>query len=221
MSTTLHWVHDVPAFADSVQLPVDLLDVDLSVFTGVTATLTDPSGATVSLTGATFTLDSGAEEVSIHWGTTPRFETPGLYSLQLALTGAGGIKQRLAPIPVVVQDEDGWYSVDGARAAMGDDFTRDDYQAYVLLECAKQSILAYAPALAEDAATPINYKQMQLAQARNLLNMAKTDPSQTDDGSFFVIRPYPLDNFIKQALRPRTIHGWSLAVPSPTEGYYL
>lgn len=53
------------------------------------------------------------------------------------------------------------------------------------------------------ARPPFNWVQAQLMQCRNIWNAAKTDPSGAIGDNGFEIRPYPMDNFIKQVIRPK------------------
>ncbi len=101
-----------------------------------------------------------------------------------------------------------WHTPETARAqrelwpdvdALGDE-TLD-----VLLDAARDQVIAYAPALAPDAATiPDRYALGQLRQAQNLWRASIVDASGgIGDGESFVIRVMPLDWHVKQILRPR------------------
>ncbi len=83
--------------------------------------------------------------------------------------------------------------------------TIDEAVLDVLLDAAKEQVIAYAPALPEDAETiPPRYALGQIRQAQNLWNAARVDASGgVGDGDTFVIRPTPLDWHVKQILRPR------------------
>lgn len=76
-----------------------------------------------------------------------------------------------------------------------------------LLHVARDSVLAFAPALPEDyplGKCPPAYRLAHMMQTRNLWNAVEVD----SDGGFgegdFTIRPVPLDWIIKQVLRPKT-----------------
>lgn len=158
--------------------------------------------------------------------------TAGLADVEITLTG-GAYPVTAEPVEIVIETHDGWLSLRQARRDWSD-APDTDARLYRLLQSAKLSCLAYAPALAaaeppstdggdwtEDPANPgyllvptgtpdpapvaipLSYLEAQLMQARNILNVSKTDPAQSADGSLFTIRPYPLDNFIKQLLRPK------------------
>jgi hypothetical protein len=100
---------------------------------------------------------------------------------------------------------DGWHSLESARAAWVTGAPYEDEILLSLLTAAKAQCLAFAPPLT--TAVTDSHRLAQLMQARNLLNSSKTDPAQSADGDMFVIRPYPLDSWVKQLLRPRKALG--------------
>lgn len=200
MSIGPFWTNDVPNEDVSIEVTLDDYDdATLAQYSSATVTVTDPAGEAVE----GFTASLSAPDVLVSWPTTTPFAIGGLYSMQVTLVGTG-VRTALAPLVFVAQQIDGWHTISSARQAFGNDFPDDDLQAFTLLEVAKSAVIAFAPVLADDAPVPIGYKQAQLMQARNVLNSVKTDPSTGADGDSFVIRPYPLDNFIKQLLRPRS-----------------
>lgn len=171
-------------------------------FTGASVKLTDPFGVVDTLTGVATVTDSTA---TVAWpnGT---FDAPGLWTLQLVLTGTGKI-ERANQVPFVVEDDSEWHTLDSARREWTTGAPSDSVLLYNLLVSARLAVQAYAPELALDERVPLNYRQAQIMQARNTMNAAKTDPQQAMDGEMFVIRPYPLDNTIKQLLRPKRVLG--------------
>ena len=73
-----------------------------------------------------------------------------------------------------------------------------------LLEVAKMQVLAYAPALAEGAPVPLNYKMAQLMQARAIWSATvKNSEGQLDAGGYAIPAAHPLDWAVTQMLRPR------------------
>jgi hypothetical protein len=144
--------------------------------------------------------------VVIEWPATSPFEEAGLYTLAVTLVGpAGSPRERLAPVYFVVQDDTaGWHTIDSARDewTVGE-ATVDDRRLWQLLELAREQVIAFAPALAEDAAIPSSYRAGQLMQAQNLYNAGAVDPATGSTGDDqFALRPYPLDWMVKQVLRP-------------------
>lgn len=205
-----YYVGDVPA-EDLVIEPVRFGDpVDLTSFNEVEVAVTTFDGEPVETSGFTGTIDYGEQVVTLEWPDESIFTAAGMYAVNLTLSSsATSVRERVAPTYVVVHEDDGWHTVDTLRNEMGNDFSSDDAVIWTLLEVARMAVLAYAPTLPflVDGVTPvrapINYKLGQLMQARNIFNIAKTDPQTTDDTGMFVVRPYPLDNFIKQILRPK------------------
>lgn len=211
-----YYVGDIPA-DDLVIEPVLGEDpLDLSPYDEASVTLTTFDGTLIETSGFVATIDSADNLVSVEWPDETVFASADLFAVNVTLNSSTtAVIARIAPAYVVVQDDDGWHTVDTLRTQLSNDFSGDDAVTWTLLECAKQSVLAYAPALGflSDGVTPItrppvNYKQGQLLQARNILNISKTDPQTSADGDLFVIRPYPLDNFVKQVLRPRSPLGF-------------
>lgn len=150
------------------------------------------------LIDATFTVTFGVETVDIAWPTVSVLDTPGLVTLTVTLVGPTA-RERLAPVHIVVQGDDGWHNHDSARAEWPDASAVPDVQLFQLLECAKQQVLAYAPELPEGARPTLNYYLAQRMQARNLLNAAG---AQAGEDGEFELRPFPLDWMVKQILRP-------------------
>lgn len=200
-----YYVGDIPA-EDIVidpargEEPIDLAPFD----EGETeVTLRDFAGDVVD---ADFLPTFDDERVVIEWPADSPFESAGLYALVVTLVGDGA-RVRLAPVYFVVQDDTtGWHTVDSARDewTVGE-ATVDDRRLWQLLELARQQVIAYAPALAEGVAVPVNYRAGQLMQAQNLYNAGVVDPASGADGSGeeFALRPYPLDWMVQQVLRPK------------------
>ena len=95
-----------------------------------------------------------------------------------------------------------WHTLESIRERWADAPYEDDILDE-LLEVAKIQVLAYAPALAEDATIPVNYRMAQQVQARNVWNAAvqNADGGLGPDG--FVIPTRPLDWHVQQLLRPK------------------
>lgn len=203
-----YYVGDIPAEPVIVEPTRGGDPIDLDGFTAAETetTLIGPDGEVVDADFAV-TFDDETASLVIDWPGSSPFGDPGLYTLRLTLVGTG-VRERLAPVYFVAQDDStGWYTVDTAREdwALGE-ATTSDARLHQLLELAKQQVLAFAPALAEDAAIPVHYRAAQLAQAQNLYNAGVVDPATGDAGTDgFALRPYPLDWMIQQMLRPK--HG--------------
>ena len=143
------------------------------------------------------------DQIVLEWPATTVFATPGLYTLTVTLIGDTA-REKLAPVYIVAQEDNGWHTLDSARDEWGVGHApQSDRRLFQMLELARQQVAAYAPALDDDAAVPLNYRQGQLMQAVNLYNAARVDPASGGDADDeFVLRPYPLDWMVKQVLRP-------------------
>lgn len=196
------WIGDVPADVATINVYENDEPADLSTFTGAHGALIAPDGTSTELTCTIVGSD-----VQVSFGDTSLFTIEGVYTLTVALT-SDTAWQNLPPESIIAQAVNGWVSIGRARELWAD-APDDDEQLFELLDAARTACIDYAPALPVDDTgavvlpLPAGYRNAQLMQARNTWNAAKTDPSVTGDGDMFVIRPYPLDNFIKQLLRPR------------------
>lgn len=195
------YIGDVPSVSFGIE-PAR----DLTPFNSVTVQLLDPEGAVVPLI---FTGSIVDDEVVIVWPATTPFAVAGVYSLRVTLTNTvTSVRERLAPIRIIVQAEDGWHTVDSAREDW-EDAPDSDAAVYDLLELAKDAVLEYAPALAVDAPIPVNYRAGQRGHAENIWNSTRVNPTTGGDGDgSFVMRPFPLDWQIKQILRPKSGTGF-------------
>lgn len=218
-----YYVGDMPS-----QSGVIVVDGDLSRFSNVSVSLTDPNGASATHSGIA-TIDTEEDQISIDL-SGDYFDTPGLWTLQLVLTGSG-VKESLSPVGFVVELEDGWHSLSSARNEWPD-APENDVQLFTLLSISKQQVAAYAPtveanevlvaggltpdpdhpglwiigstSLLGSGPVPMNWKQAQLLQSRNNWNASKVDAGNGQIGTdTFVIRPFPMDWTVKNTIRPK------------------
>lgn len=103
-----------------------------------------------------------------------------------------------------------WYSCDSPEAqtrlvaAFPDAPVENEEVCEMLLEVAREQILAYAPALAPADPLPARYVYAQLKQAE-VLWAAGTASGDGDIGSEgYRFTPRPLDKTIQQIIRPKT-----------------
>lgn len=199
---TAYFVGDIPAEDMVVEPARNGEPVDLTPFNDVEVTLINPTGTVVTTSGFLATIVS--DTIVIEWPGETVLEDPGMYRLNIVLGHTTtGVRERITPVNVVVESDDGWVSLEGARAEWSDAPLEDDLL-YVLLQVARGEVLEYAPVLAEGAAIPMNYRQGQLMQAQNRWNAKKVDPASGGiGGEGFIVRPFPLDWMVKQTLRPK------------------
>lgn len=72
----------------------------------------------------------------------------------------------------------------------------------MLLEVAREQIIAFAPVLDEDATIPARYVYAQLQQAINLWNAGRVSSGGDVGVDGFMFVPRPLDKTIRTAIRP-------------------
>lgn len=204
-----YYVGDIPAEDIVIQPARNGEPIDLSVFNEATVALHGPDGAVIPTIGFMTDLDTDDENdqrVVIEWPGTTVFAEPGRYALIVTLiTWGGTIRERLAPVVVVVQAEDGWHNIDSARADWdaGTSAPASDDKLFELLELAREDCLEYAPVLAEGAPIPLRYRAAQLQQAKNTWDNSKPTTSPGTEGELFAIKPFPLDWHVKNMLRPK------------------
>lgn len=176
--------------------------IALDGVTGVTAEIVSPAGVA---TPAPASADAGADTITV---TVPgALAEAGLWTLELAVTTAGGTVGVEPAAFVVEAARDGWHTLASARAEWKD-APRSDASLFTYLAGARGQITEYAPALEAGARPPLNYRQAQLMQARNCWNAANTDPQSGGiGGEEFTFRPYPMDATIRYLLRPRLAVG--------------
>lgn len=170
---------------------------DLDAFTAVEGELVLESGTALHVDAS---LGAEPDTIDVDLGV---LGVVGRHELRLVLAGAG-VALSLAPLPVIVEHEDGqgWYTLPAARRDWPS-APSEDGRLFDLLDAAREQCLEYAPALDPDERPPRRYKQAQLLQARNIWNAAKTDPGATSLGvEGFAAPIFPLDWTVRQMLRP-------------------
>lgn len=191
-----YYVDDVPENPFEIEPPED---VELDQFDSAVAYFTTPSVDEIAAASA----DINDDAVLVAFEEGAIFTEPGLWTLTVTLL-SDTASRRLPSIRLVVQDDDGWHTLDTARHNWSDAATIEDDILWEILAVAKLEVVAYAPALAAEAPVPVNYRKGQLMQARSLWNASKVDPSSGAIGDdSFAITPFPLDWQVKQVLRPK------------------
>ena len=106
----------------------------------------------------------------------------------------------LDPQAVPLPTPTGWHTPDSARDGWLD-APDDDDQLWELLESARIQCEAYGPPVASPV--PVNYRQAQLMQARNLWQSVRQDPGNQLGPDGMAITVFPLDWIVKALLRPK------------------
>jgi hypothetical protein len=193
------WVGDVPAQPLVVVPSRRGEDIDLAPFDDIEVLVYGPLGAPIDTSGflAQKTTDG---QVLIEWPGDMIFTETGVYTLVIALLGDEGQRERADSLTAVVQDDDGWHTLESARVAWND-APEEDTTLWALLESAKAQCIEYAPALT--GRPPINYRQAHLIQSRNLWQSVKSDQGGNLTADGFTIPVYSLDWIVKGLLRPK------------------
>lgn len=195
-----YYVGDIPSEDIVIEPARNGEAIDLSPFVAADSTtlLRDFDGNVIP---ADFLVTFDGQDVIVEWPGTTVFAEPGLYTLSVILEGPVA-RERLKPVYLVVQSDDGWHTIDSAREVWVN-APENENRLFQLLELARQQVEEYAPALMLGARIPANYVEGQLMQARNLLNAGMVNPSGETGEDDFVLRPFPLDWMVKQVLRPK------------------
>lgn len=193
-----YYVGDSPVEPFIVPVPEHIDPTDYPLLAAV---IQAPGGTELGPLVAVYGADEDGEPVVIVEPGGDTFTAAGIYSVRVTASNVADALRRLPAELFVVESED-WHTLDSARAEWPTEGTYTDVQLFRLLEAAKRQCIEYAPALAADAPIPSSWLDAQIMQARNIANAAKTDPGQSPDGGLFVIRPYPMDKFVRNLLRP-------------------
>ena len=193
------WLGDSPAEPSTIEL-----DGDPTAYDQATVTLRAPSGMVDGTIPAT--IGDDADTISITWPANT-FTEAGRWSARIVLTSESQ-RTTIAPLPFIVQADDGWHTLDSARDEWTDAPTTDA-SLWTVLEIAKEQVIEFGPLIPEGDLPPTRFVQAQLMQARNTWNAVVVDPSngQIGDDSF-QIRPFPLDWSVKNVIRPKKAVPW-------------
>jgi hypothetical protein len=124
----------------------------------------------------------------------------GIYRLVPRLIGRGSVT--LESVPIVIQEEDGWQTIESARLVWRDAPSEDEYL-FRLLETARIQCEAFAPDY--EVPVPPNYRQAQLLQARALWASGNVSQNDSLGGEGMSVSVFPMDWTVKNLLRPK--HG--------------
>jgi len=197
------WVGDVPLSptrADFVDETGNV--VQISEYASWSAYMLSPVGTVLGeLTGT----DQG-NHLLFTWPTTTILETPGVHTIVVTFFDALGVEVQAEPFKFIVQEIDGWLSLEQARAQWAD-APLEDLFLFQLLDTAKAQCIEYAPALPLGAVVPARYVQAQLTQARALYQSTIANQNDNVGIEGFAVRVFPLDFTIRAMLRPKKAIG--------------
>jgi hypothetical protein len=194
------WTGDVPTTPLVFELEdanPDSASLDLSAFDSAVVTLVSPEGFALGDLPATL----GGATVTVTFPGATLFVEPGMYTLMMRLAGTTA-RTTLPPFYFIVDDVDGWHTLDSARAEWPD-APAEDVALFTLLAAARTAVIAYAPALLPGVPVEPGYRQAQLMQARNVWNATKSNDNGEIGADGFAVRVFPLDKNIRQLLRPK------------------
>jgi hypothetical protein len=190
-----YYVGDNPA----TPITFDLYsEEDFSAYTSATVSIVNPLGATVATVGAvpveeetiTFAIPAGS------------LLTPGIYAFDVLLLGEGMVT--LPSVAFVVQEANGWHSLESARREWRD-APEDDAQLFAILDAAREQCLEFAPETA--GLVPLRFRQAQLLQARSLWQSGSVSQDGALGGGEMSVTVFPMDWTVKALLRPKRAVG--------------
>ncbi len=197
------WVGDVPLsptradFVDEVGNPVSISD-----YAAWVATMYSPTNVQLGqLTGT-----EHGQHLEFTWPEESILETSGVYTIVINFTDALGVSVQCEPFLFIVQERNGWLTLEMARSQWSDAPLDDVFLAQIL-DAAKLQCVAYAPVLAVDALVPVNYLHAQLMQARALYQSVVANQQDNIGVDGFQVRVFPLDFTIRALLRPKRAIG--------------
>lgn len=196
------WLGDVPISPTRANFVDEVGNtIDITTFNGWVNKLYSP---TLEDLGA---LDMMEEDGSLFMMWAPELlETSGAYQIVFTFTDDNAATLKSEPFKFVVQELNGWLSLEMARAQWADAPLDDVFLAQIL-DAAKLQCLAYAQVLAAGALVPVNYLHAQLMQARALYQSVIANQQDNVGVDGFQVRVFPLDFTIRALLRPKKAFG--------------
>jgi hypothetical protein len=194
-----YWLNDSPVEPFAVDFLDSTGQVTQRPADALAATLAGPDGTTGGAV-LSVTVDLDVDFVTVNWVTPPTLNLAGIWSLTLTPTDPAGT--RFAPLRFVVQDDDGWTTIDDAREDWAD-APAADATLFRLLEAARTACITFAPALYAGDPIPTGYRLAQLMQARAIWNSTKAGAQDSFGPDGLTVTVFPLDWNIKALLRPK------------------
>jgi hypothetical protein len=197
------WVGDVPQSPTRADFTDEVGNVvQISGFDSWEAYMLSPEGEVLgSLTG-----DEHGNHLEFTWEETTLLEIPGVYKIIVTFFDPLGVEIQCEPFSFVVQEIDGWLTLETTRAQWSD-APLDDVFLRQILDTAKAQCVAYAPSLLLGAQVPVTYVQAQLLQARAIYQSVIANQQDAVGVEGFQVRVFPLDFTIRAMLRPKRAIG--------------
>lgn len=197
------WTGDVPLG----ETRADFYDetgnvVQISEYSSWSAEMFDPEGISAGEL-------SGSEQgnhLLFPWPETSILLIPGVYRIEIKFYDLLGVEVTCEPFRFVVQEADGWLTLDQARQRWAD-APQNDVALYELLDTARIQCVEYAPAIPIGAVISTAYRHAQYLQARALYMASITNQADAVGVEGFTVRSYPLDWNIRALLRPKKAIG--------------
>lgn len=194
------YVGDIPAEDIVIEPARGEEPIELAPFDTVDVIFRNFDGTEVETSG--FAGSIAGDEVVVEWPNDTPFEDAGLYSVNVILSSSTtNVRERLAPIYVIAQEEDGWHTLDSARSDWAD-APRDDFRLFTILTIAKTDVLTEGTSVPAGIARTMAQRQAQLLQARGIWTAGTKNGSGGIDEDNFTITVFPMDWAVKQILRP-------------------
>lgn len=197
------WIGDVPTsptradFVDEVGNPVAINE-----YSSWEAYMLSPTGEVLG----TLNGDEHGQHLEFIWPETTILETAGIHTIVVTFFDLLGVEVQCEPFKFVVQEIDGWLTLETARAQWAD-APLDDVFLFQILDTAREQCLAYAPALPLGAPIPQRYIQAELMQARAIYQSVIANQQDNVGVDGFQVRVFPLDFTIRALLRPKRAIG--------------
>jgi hypothetical protein len=197
------WVGDVPQSPTRADFTDEVGNVvQINGFDSWEAYMLSPEGEVLgSLSG-----EDHGNHLEFTWEETTLLEIPGIYKIIVTFFDPLGVEIQCEPFSFVVQEIDGWLTLETTRAQWSD-APLDDVFLHQILETAKAQCVAYAPALLLGAQVPVTYLQAQLLQSRAIYQSVIANQQDSVGVEGFQVRVFPLDFTIRAMLRPKRAIG--------------
>jgi hypothetical protein len=197
------WVGDVPQSPTRADFTDEVGNVvQISGFDSWEAYMLSPEGEVLG----TLTGEDHGNHLEFTWLETTILETPGIYKIIITFFDPLGVEIQCEPFQFVVQEIDGWLTLEQTRSQWSD-APLDDVFLRQILDTAKAQCVAYAPILALGAQVPVTYVQAQLLQARAIFQSVIANQQDSVGVEGFQVRVFPLDFTIRAMLRPKRAIG--------------